>query len=129
LPVPIYKLCPIRDIINWLESTLEVPLNVVESRHHLWIVSIRNNREDSFAEATVEHFAVFTDAKRLQISNVENMPSMSLPEVVEEGSREGKAEPAVAGVRFAKIDGCARMHFASGLVRRLVAAVGKGPSA
>jgi hypothetical protein len=101
---------------------------MVGPRHHLWIVSIRNNREDSFAEVTVEYFAVFTDANRLQISNVENMPSMS-PEVVEEGSREGKAEPAVARVRFAKIDGCARMHFASGLVRRLVAAVGKSSSA
>ena len=92
---------------------------MVGPRHHLWIVSIRNNREDSFAEVTVEYFAVFTDANRLQISNVENMHSMSLPE-----GRKSRA-----GVRFAKIDGCARMHFASDLVRRLVAAVGKGPSA
>jgi hypothetical protein len=66
---------------------------MTESRHHLWIVSIWNNREDSFAEATVEYFTVFTYANRLQISNVENMPSMSLPEVVEEGS--GKEKPSL----------------------------------
>jgi hypothetical protein len=61
--------------------------------------------------------------------NAENRPSMILQEVVDEGSREGKTEPAVLGVRFAKIDGCTRMHFGVALMHRPVEAVGEGHSA
>jgi hypothetical protein len=85
---------------------------MAESRHDPWIVAFRHSRGKGFEEAIVESFATFADIERLQILNVENTPSMSPPKIVDEGSLEGKAEPAVVGVRFTKIDGCARMRVA-----------------
>jgi hypothetical protein len=46
------------------------------------VVAFKNSRTDSFAKTTPEPWAVFTDAHRLQICEVEDTSFMNIPEML-----------------------------------------------
>jgi hypothetical protein len=46
------------------------------------VVAFKNSRTDSFAKTTLEPWAIFTDAHRLQICKMEDTSFMNIPEML-----------------------------------------------